>query len=176
MDLLPDAANNIAKLRKLAQEKSEKIKELATQWEQVRQPLVESYRKIRDKLHDREQDAKVQLEKIKEMRAKMKEMIEEINKKEEKYKQLLELYKTLPKDNRSNYTRRILEMVKNVKKQIVEINKILIDTRNLQKEINSVTETLNRSFAVSEELIFQVRYCRLRFRKRELFFLLRLSL
>jgi len=34
------------------------------------------------------------------------------------------MYKKLPKDNRSNYTRRILDMVKNVKKQIVEINKV----------------------------------------------------
>jgi coiled-coil domain-containing protein 22 len=130
MDLLPDAKNNIEKLRRLAQEYAEKIKTLAADWEKYRQPFLEEYRSIRDKMHGREEDAKAQLEKIKDMRAKMKDMVEEINKKDEKYKQLLEVFKTLPKDNRSNYTRRILEMVKNVKKQIVEINKILVDTKN----------------------------------------------
>ena len=33
---------------------------------------------------------------------------------------------------------------------------ILIDTRALQKEINTITDTLNRSFAVSSELVFKV--------------------
>ncbi len=62
---------------------------------------------------------------IKEMRARMKELIEEVTKKDERYKQLVEVFKQLPKDNRANYTLRILEMVKNVKKQKVEINKVI---------------------------------------------------
>lgn len=155
MDLLPDAKNNIERLRQLAQDNAEKLKTLAADWEKYRQPLLEEYRSIRDKMSGREEEAKKQLEQIKEMRAKMKDMVDEINRKDEKYKQLLEVYKTLPKDNRSNYTRRILEMVKNVKKQIVEINKILVDTKNLQKEINSVSEVLNRTFTVVEETVFQ---------------------
>jgi DNA repair exonuclease SbcCD ATPase subunit len=64
---------------------------------------------------------------IKEMRARMKELVEEVTKKDERYKQLVEVFKQLPKDNRANYTMRILEMVKNVKKQKVEINKVRSD-------------------------------------------------
>lgn len=65
---------------------------------------------------------------IKEMRARMKELVEEVTKKDERYKQLVEVFKQLPKDNRANYTMRILEMVKNVKKQKVEINKVSLST------------------------------------------------
>ncbi len=55
---------------------------------------------------------------------------------------------------RSIYTRRILDIVKNVKKQKLEINKILIDMRNVMKEITLTTDTLNRSYAVTENLMF----------------------
>jgi len=84
-----------------------------------------------------------------------KEIGQEIDSKNEKYTQLLNYYKSLPKDvNRSFYTRRILDILKNVKKQKTEIDKILIDTRNLMKEIALVSDTLKRSFSVTDELMF----------------------
>merc|ERR1711916_175688 len=62
----------------------------------------------------------------------------------------------MPKDiNRSQYTERILDIVKSVKRQKLDIDKILIDTRGLQKEINTVSDTLGRVFAVVDEQIFQ---------------------
>lgn len=154
-DLLPDAKNNILKLEGLAEENANFLKKLADEWEQHRLPLIEQYRALRDKVFEKEEQAKKKIDVIKTMRAKMEELIEDINEEDEKYNELLDVYKQLPKDNRSNYTHRILEMVKNVKKQIVEIDKILIDTKSLQKEINSTSETLNRSFAVTEDMIFQ---------------------
>lgn len=153
-DRLPDAKANIEKLKQLAQDQANKLAEYAAEWEKMRVPLVEEYRGIRDRMYDREAAAKAKLELIKGMRARIRETIEEVNKKDDTYKDLLDTYKTLPKDARGNYTKRIIEMVNNVKKQIIEINKVLVDTKSLQKEINSVTETLNRSFAVTEELVF----------------------
>lgn len=50
----------------------------------------------------------------------------------------------------------LMLQVTQVKKQRVEINKILIDTRNTQKETNTITDTLNRTFAVVEEMVFKV--------------------
>lgn len=153
-DRLPDAKANIEKLKQLAEDQANKLTEYADEWEKHRLPLVDEYRAIRDRMYEREAAAKGKLDMIRGMRAKIRETLEEINKKDETYKDLIDHYKTLPKDARGNYTKRILEMVKNVKKQIVEINKVLVDTKTLQKEINSVTETLNRSFAVTEELVF----------------------
>lgn len=57
--------------------------------------------------------------------------------------------------NRSAYTQRILEIINNVRKQKDEIDKVLRDTREIQKEINTLTGRLERSFAVVDELIFR---------------------
>lgn len=62
----------------------------------------------------------------------------------------------LPKEvNRSAYTQRILEIINNVKKQRDEIDKVLADTREIQKQINTLTGRLERSFTVVDELIFR---------------------
>jgi len=155
-ELLADADNNIAQLKERSQVAAQRIYELATEWEAHRKPLFEQYRALKDAQLNKQDETKAKLEKIKEMRTHMKAMVEDIHQKEDHYKQLLEAYESLPKDiTRAVYTRRILEIVKNVKKQKVDIDKILIDTRNLKKEINNVTDTLGRVFTVVDELIFQ---------------------
>jgi len=155
-DLMADYEKNVSDLRKLSSVNASKSIELATEWEKHRIPLIEQYRALKDAEKNSADEIKVKLEKIKEMRAKMKELIAEIHAKDEQYKNTLETWEALPKDvSRSVYTKRILEIVKNVKKQKVDIDKILIDTRSLRKEINTVTETLNRTFALTDELVFQ---------------------
>jgi hypothetical protein len=47
-------------------------------------------------------------------------------------------------------------MVRSINKQKVEISKVLIDTRVLQKDINTLGDKLSRTFAVTDELIFKV--------------------
>ncbi len=59
------------------------------------------------------------------MRAQIKEIDAETRRKEEEYKEYLDQYAQMPRNlNRSQYTRRILDIVKQVKKQKVEINKV----------------------------------------------------
>jgi len=57
---------------------------------------------------------------------------------------------------RSSYTRRILEIIGNIKKQKREITKVLQDTKDIQKDINTLTGRLDRTFAVADELIYKV--------------------
>eukprot|EP01097_Dermamoeba_algensis_P005936 TRINITY_DN3732_c0_g2_i1.p1 TRINITY_DN3732_c0_g2~~TRINITY_DN3732_c0_g2_i1.p1 ORF type:complete len:501 (-),score=213.87 TRINITY_DN3732_c0_g2_i1:806-2269(-) len=122
--LLPDADNNIRRLEELAQKGAQSIIELAAEWEKRRVPLIDEIRALKLGLAAKNDVVKVKLEQIKEMRKQMKEMAEEVQKKDERYKQLLEIQEKLPKEmNRAVYTRRILEIVKNVKKQKVDINK-----------------------------------------------------
>jgi len=86
----------------------------------------------------------------------MKELVADIQKKEERYKQLVDAYNRLPKEiNRTLYTQRILEIVKNVKKQKVDIDKVLIDMRSLKKEISGIYDTLNRSFGSTSNLVWK---------------------
>ncbi|XP_057243610.1 coiled-coil domain-containing protein 22 [Malurus melanocephalus] len=62
----------------------------------------------------------------------------------------------LPRDvSRAVYTQRILEIVGNIRKQKEEIGKILEDTRALQKEINALVGKLERTFSVTDELLFK---------------------
>lgn len=59
--------------------------------------------------------------------------------------------------SRSAYTRRIMEIIGNICKQKEEIDKVLKDTKKLQKMINNLTGQLERSFTVADELIFRVK-------------------
>lgn len=73
------------------------------------------------------------------------------------FKQLEADYAKLNKDvQRSSYTRRILEIVRNISKQKTDIAKVLVDTRALQKDINQLGDKLSRTFTVTDELIFKV--------------------
>jgi len=155
IDLLENAEANITKLKELAEERKEKLLGFAEKWEEVRAPLVEQYRAMKDSWSRREEETQKKREEIKNMREEMKTLRTNIQRKEAKYKQLVEILKTLPKENRADYTNKILVLVGGVKKQKIEINKILLDTRNVQKEINSITDKLNRTFAEVEEMIFQ---------------------
>lgn len=67
-------------------------------------------------------------------------------------KELEKLNRTV---SRTAYTSRILEIVGNIRKQKTDIDKILQDTRTLQKEINTITGQLDRQFTVTDDLIFR---------------------
>jgi len=154
-ELLPDAANNIRLLQEISQKSAAQLMELAREWENHRSKLIEAYRKLKAQHINRKGGTADLLTNIKEMRQQMKDLESETAKKDERFKELLEVYRQLPKNiNRSVYTNRILEIVKQVKKQKVDISKILLDNRNLQKEINQAVETLGRTFTVANEMIY----------------------
>lgn len=54
------------------------------------------------------------------------------------------------------YTQRILEIIGSIKKQKDDIDKILKDTRQVQKEITLTSGKLERCYTVVDELIFKV--------------------
>ncbi|KAL3212082.1 hypothetical protein MRX96_008328 [Rhipicephalus microplus] len=135
---------------------AQKLVSLSTQWEKHRAPLIEEYRQLKEQCSKRLNETQQKLEEIKAMKDKMREISEQARTKEEMHKQLVAEYEKLPKDvNRSSYTKRITEIVGNIKKQKEEIAKVLLDTRSLQKEINQLTGKLDRTFTVTDELIFK---------------------
>ncbi|XP_067664009.1 coiled-coil domain-containing protein 22 homolog [Haliotis asinina] len=156
LDLLPDAENNIAKLQELVDNSGRKLILLANKWEEHRAPLIDQYRELRDLNSKKESEAQKKLEEIKAFRARMKEVADDTRHKEELHKQLQSEYERMTKDvNRSAYTRKIMEIVGNIKKQKQEIDKVLVDTREIQKEINSLSGKIDRTFIVTDELIFK---------------------
>lgn len=57
--------------------------------------------------------------------------------------------------SRAFYTKRILEIVANIKKQRLDIDKIVKDTRGIQKEINTLSGRLDRAFVETDERMFR---------------------
>ena len=65
-------------------------------------------------------------------------------------------YERMSKDlSRVAYTRRIMEIVHNIQRQKEDINKILGDTRVVQKEINQLAGKLDRVFTTTDEQIYK---------------------
>lgn len=155
-DLLPEAEDNISKLNQMVENSSQKLVTLNAQWEKHRTPLIEKYRELKEQSQNRESEVESKIEQIRILREKMKAAADETRGKEELLKQLMVEYENLSKDvNRSSYTKRILEIVGNIKKQREQIAKILLDTKSLQKDINFLTGKLDRTFTVTDELIFK---------------------
>lgn len=156
IDLLPHADNNLQNIQVLVETSARRVLNLATQWEKHRAPLIDENRRLKEicRLQDMESSGK--LSEIRSLHEKISVCSEEARKKEETYKQLVSELESLPQDvSRSAYTQRIMEIVSNIKKQKEEIFKILSDTKELQKEINNLTGKLDRTFAVTDELIFK---------------------
>lgn len=72
--------------------------------------------------------------------------------------QTQELEQNVIEDNdldRKFYTKRIFEIINNVKKQEQDIDKILVDIRGLQREINQLSGKVTRTYTVVEETIIK---------------------
>ena len=90
------------------------------------------------------------------MRDDMKDMVIQLREKDETYAQVVDELNRLPKAvNRQVYVKRIMDIVRNLERQTVDIKKILADIRDVQKDINTVTETSHRSFALADDMIFR---------------------
>lgn len=57
--------------------------------------------------------------------------------------------------NRTAYTKRIMDIVASIRKQREEIDRILNDTKSVQREINSFSGKLDRTFQATDELIYK---------------------
>lgn len=158
-ELLPEADENLAKLQSLVENSAQRLVGLAAQWEKHRAPLLARYRELRHRNSSRASESQKQADAIRSLREKMRELNDEVNSKEELHTQLLAEYEKVSKDtntvSRTAYTRRIMEIIGNIRKQRDEIAKVLADTRELQKEINTLSGQLERSFTVADELIFR---------------------
>ncbi|XP_060931012.1 coiled-coil domain-containing protein 22 [Limanda limanda] len=154
--LLPDADDNLLKLQVLVEASTKRLVNLASQWEKHRAPHMDEYRTLKEICSNHDLESSRMLSEIRSLHDKIRISTEEARKKEEMYKQLVTELENLPQDvSRSAYTQRILEIVSNIKKQKEEITKILSDTKELQKEINNLTGKLDRTFAVTDELVFK---------------------
>ncbi|NP_001083358.1 coiled-coil domain-containing protein 22 [Xenopus laevis] len=156
VELLPDADNNLDKLQTLVDASAQRMANLIGQWESHQARLSDEYMELNRVQQEQEDESSRWMKDAKDLYEKIQGSADEAKRKEELYKQLLSEYESLPKEvSRAAYTQRILEIVSNIKKQKEEITKILSDTKELQKEINNLTGKVDRTFVVTDELVFK---------------------
>ncbi|CAG7835882.1 unnamed protein product [Allacma fusca] len=154
--LLSGSEDGLDKVKNAVDSQMEKLLNLANQWENHRQPLIDEIRHKRADSANKISETAKQREEIRSLKAVLKEMGQEAKEKVELYSQLMAEYEKMPKDlNRSAYTRRICEIIGNIKKQKREITKVITDTKAIQKDINTLSGRLDRTFAVADELIYK---------------------
>lgn len=149
--LLPESDTNIQKLKTALRNSEEKMGRLQQQWDAHRDPLNEQLSRLTQEMEDKKRHKEKILEDIGGLRDKMKAMVQEASRKESAEAQLKEQVEKITKDvNRSVYTKRIIDISAKVRKQKQEIDRVLADTRTIQKEINILSGKLERTFTVVE--------------------------
>ncbi len=153
--LMENADDNMAKLQELLNASTARLAELAGEWETHRQPLIAELRRLRRALHERKGEVEMKVAQIRRMRAAMKAMVGDVRDRDERAAALAAELERLPKSvNRQVYVRRIMDVVKNLERQKVDIDAVLSDIRRVQRDINTVSETSKRSFMLTDETIY----------------------
>ncbi|KAK3021536.1 hypothetical protein RJ639_046484 [Escallonia herrerae] len=124
--------------------------------EALRKPLEDKKRSLEEVLRATKPQAQIKLQKLKEIEREIQSILTESDRREEELSQLsTELEKQPKLPSRSSYIERIKEITKNSRKQDVDIERIVKETRELQLESNSIQERLHRTYAVVDETVFR---------------------
>ncbi|KAL5077336.1 hypothetical protein RYX36_016320 [Vicia faba] len=136
--------------------KRDYLSTLELDWDAVRKPLEERKRTLEESLYSNSPDAQAMLQKLREVQQEEEFISSEIRKREEEHSKLFaDLEKQQKVASRKSYTHRIEEITKNSRKQDADIERILKETREVQLESNSIQESLHRTYAVADEIVFR---------------------
>ena len=137
-------------------EVKEEIQTLNEKWQQIQDLLSTQLKQLMFESNAKNERHSALQRRLNELKKSINSKIKEIKVKESLLKELTEKVPQQWPPSRSSYTKRILEIVANVKKQNEETKKVLLETRSLQKEINNLSGKLSRTFTVADEEIFKV--------------------
>lgn len=181
LDMLPDAPKHLAALAAEIEESGARLLALAEEWERHRGPLVASIHDALEGSAQRTAAAEALRVSMGEMRREMASLQASAAAKEDEIVRLTEEYAALqasigadataaaaaeggagagagadgasaaPSATRSLYTRRIMEIIKQIRKQKAEIGRIVRDVRGLQVEIAGSSDKLQRTLAIAGE-------------------------
>ncbi|VEN41451.1 unnamed protein product [Callosobruchus maculatus] len=147
---------NKAKLKNLIKKANEHLEDLANQWNEVQTPLLEELKTLQSTLTETEAKLQEERDKLNTVKSTHSKLLEDLKEKTAMEQNLIQKYQQMGRNNnRSAYTKRILEIIGNIRKQNNEIQKVLSDTRSIQKDINNLTGQVDRSFTLCDELIFR---------------------
>lgn len=148
--MLPDAEDFVDKLESKINAAHEKMKQLEEKWKEAKAPYLED----KNERSKKQSNTSEYYEQLRQLRKTAQELREE---NEVKTDTLNKLNENLPKKsvNRSSYTKRIVDIINNIKKQDSDIIKIITDTKQVQKQLNNVNGKIERCFTLADEMIFK---------------------
>ncbi|UXI18320.1 glycogen debranching enzyme [Sarcoptes scabiei] len=129
------------------------IEEIAEAWDQMQSELLNELqaKKLENIVQNEEQGQK--LYQIKSLKKSIAQKIKEIQSKEKSIEEYEAKIPEVWPPNRSSYTRRIIEIIQNIKKQNDDTKKVMIETKTIQKDINSLNGKIERSLTVADEVL-----------------------
>lgn len=125
------------------------------QWAEISSPLYERIESLQNEFMVKRQRKHTLLNRLHEVKKHLIEKSEEIKNKDAYIEELGKKVKDDLPPSRTFYTQRIIDQVNDIKKQDAETQKVLDDIKRLQKEINFLTEKVQRAYAITDEVIFK---------------------
>eukprot|EP01012_Entosiphon_sulcatum_P025396 TRINITY_DN30707_c0_g1_i1.p1 TRINITY_DN30707_c0_g1~~TRINITY_DN30707_c0_g1_i1.p1 ORF type:complete len:630 (-),score=164.49 TRINITY_DN30707_c0_g1_i1:21-1883(-) len=151
-----DVEGNRAKLSVTGAEIEKEMQDMREQFKAKEEKLKAQYEDLSSE-HDKSKKLiQGKIDEIKSIKLKQKQLAQEIKEKEDlKVALEEELSKISRKIDRDQFIGRIMDIIKNIKKQQNETTKINIDNKELQKEINTTNDAVSRSFIATEDKIYK---------------------
>src|SRR5699024_5907960 len=131
------------------------IEEIASTWEQIQKDLLSELKLKKSQSVAQNEEYRDKLKRISQMKKTISSKIKEIQSKEDLVNEPNSKKLDQWPPERASYTRRIIEIIGNVKKQNEETKKVLMETQSIQKDINLLNGKISRSLAVSDDIIYR---------------------
>nr|XP_043620924.1 coiled-coil domain-containing protein 22 homolog isoform X2 [Erigeron canadensis] len=129
--------------------KRDNLAELESKWKAIMIPLEQRKRNLETAIFAKQPEWK-------KLENDLESVLSETKKREKELSNLSTEIEKLPKlATRRSYIERIKEITKNSRKQDIDIERILNDTRELQLESNMIQERLHRTYAVVDETLLR---------------------
>lgn len=146
----------IAQLSKQIDAKRQNLAELESKWKAIIKPLEEKKRNLEEALCAEQPESQEKHRKWKKLEQEVESILSETEQREGELSKLSTEIEKLPKlATRRSYIERIKEITKNSRKQDIDIERILKETRELQLESNMIQERLHRTYAVVDETLLR---------------------
>ena len=147
LQLLPDGEENLNKLINIVQKSKDRLEGLKTQWENHKAPMEKEYRQTMDSIETMEGIAKKGNRSQPSLLEKYEKVQNDIKKKEVQYRKLVKVAETITEgETRDSYTKRILDILKQIEKLRDGIDAVIGDVKGIQKDINMLNGKLERSY------------------------------
>ncbi len=154
LDMLPKAAENLAKLNAICEASQQRLNALEAEWVRFKGPLQSQLDDARNINTARRAEVQELVEKMRALRDEMPTMLQELKDKQKMATQLAEELQSLPNIDRNEYTNRIMDIIKQIAQQDKNIAQITGEIRDLQRQIKNTTESVERADAIAENKVY----------------------